>query len=700
MARPGPAPPESTVETACPLDCPDACSLSVTLRGGRIASIDGGRASDVTRGYICAKVRRFGRRVHGDDRLQHPVVRTGPKGSGRFTRVSWDDALDRVATNLRATVESHGGEAILPLSYGGSNGMLTQDYADAILFRRLGALRLLRTVCAAPTGAANMGLYGKMTSVVYQDYPAARLILIWGVNPGVSGIHLMPYLKEAREAGATLVVIDPRATTVARQADVHLAVRPGTDLVVALAIHRHLFEEGLADQAFLAEHTIGADALRERARPWTFERAAEVSGVGADEIRQVARLYASTSPALVKCGWGLERNRNGGSAAAAVLALPAIGGKFGVRGGGYSMSNSASWGIERTWLRDQEPATRAVNMNHLGRELTVPIGPPIRSLFVYNCNPAATLPDQARVLQGLSREDLFTVVFDQVLTDTAVYADVVLPATTFLEHYDYAKSYGPLTMQLGRPVIEPVGESRSNNEVFMALVHRLSLAREGDPEDDLDAMLASLAGMPEGMGAQLRETWRADPPAGDRPVQFVDVFPKTADGKVHLCPSALDAEAPRGLYGYQDDPASDDYPLALISPASDRTISSTLGELNRPDVKLEIHPTDAASRHIEDGNPVRVFNQQGEVHLRASVTPLVRPGTVTMPKGVWRRHTSNGWTANVLVPDTLADLGGGACFNDARVRVEKRDRASSLQPPPRLPGTVAEDPGRALHAGR
>ncbi len=676
MPRPAVAPPESTVETACPLDCPDACSLTVTLRGGRITKIDGSTANEVTRGYICAKVRRFDQRVYGEDRLLYPAIRRGAKGDGKFVRATWDDALNKIAENLEHTIREHGAESVLPLCYGGSNGMLTQDYADAILFRRLGTSRLLRTVCAAPTGAANMGLYGKMASVVYQDYPAARLILVWGVNPGASGIHLMPYLKDARDHGATIVVIDPRATTVARQADIHLPVRPGTDLVVALAIHRYLFEEGFADQAFLDAHTTGAAQLRERARPWTFERAAEISGVPADRLRDVATLYARTSPALVKCGWGLERNRNGGSAAAAVMALPAVGGKFGIRGGGYSMSNSASWGIERTWLRDQEPATRAVNMNLVGRELTAPSGMPIKSLFVYNCNPAVTLPDQARVIQGLQRDDLFTVVFDQVMTDSALYADVVLPATTFLEHYDYAKGYGALSLQLGRPVIEAVGEARSNTDVFMDLVRRMALSRDGDPEDDIDAMLTSLTGMPGAIGDELREHSRATPPYGGRPVQFVDVMPKTADGKVHLCPAALDAEAPLGLYGYQADPGTERYPLALISPASERTVSSTLGELTRPDVIVEINPADADARHIEDRDDVRIFNDLGEVRLKARVTHLVRPGTISMPKGVWRRHTSNGWTSNVLVPDTLTDLGAGACFNDARVDMAKVEKAT------------------------
>ncbi|MEZ5283592.1 MAG: molybdopterin-dependent oxidoreductase [Vicinamibacterales bacterium] len=583
MARPAVAPPESTVETACPLDCPDACSLSVTLRGGRITRIDGGYANDVTRGYICAKVRRFDRRVYGDDRLHFPVVRKGPKGSGRFTRVTWDYALDAIADNLRTTAAKHGGEAILPLCYGGSNGMLTQDYADAILFRRLGASRLLRTVCAAPTGAANMGLYGKMTSVVYQDYQDAKLIIVWGVNPGVSGIHLMPYLKDARAAGTTIVVIDPRATSVARVADLHLAVRPGTDVVVALAIHRHLFESGAADEAFLAAHTTGADALRERAMPWTFERAAEVSGIRAEDLQRLAELYAGTTPALVKCGWGLERNRNGGSAAAAVLALPAVGGKFGVRGGGFSMSNSSSWGIERTWLHDQEPGTRAINMNHVGRELTAPSGDPIRSLFVYNCNPAATLPDQRRVVEGLSREDLFTVVFDQVLTDTAQFADIVLPATTFLEHYDYAKAYGPWHCGSHAPSSSRSASPARTAEVFMDLVRRLDLGRDGDPDDDLDAMLAARwvdcrnrsAASCVRTGGRRRRTRAAH--------QFVDVFPNTPDRKVHLCPAALD-RGPQGAHRVQADPATEHFPpRALISPASDRTISSTLGEINRPD---------------------------------------------------------------------------------------------------------------------
>jgi len=338
----------TVVETACPLDCPDACSLAVTVQQRKIVKIDGSHRNPVTNGYICAKVRRFGERVYGSDRLLYPAVRTGRKGSGQFKRVTWDEAIDLVATRFEEARDTAGAESILPYSYGGSNGLLTQDNIDAQLWRRFGTSRLARTLCAAPTGAANMALYGKMASVTYQDYPEAKLIVLWGVNPSASGIHIIPYLREAQKRGARIVVIDPRTTPLARNADMHLAVKTGTDVVVALALHRYLFENGFADTAFLNEHTSGADVLRERAEPWTFERAAEVSGLEASAIEALATLYATSSPALVKCGWGLERNRNGGNAAMAVLALPAVGGKFGVRGGGYSMSNSASWNIDRT----------------------------------------------------------------------------------------------------------------------------------------------------------------------------------------------------------------------------------------------------------------------------------------------------------------------------------------------------------------
>ena len=661
------------VDTACPLDCPDSCSLEVTVRNGRVEKIDGSSRNPPTAGYICAKVRRFDQRVYGDGRLQHPAVRKGPKGSGRFARVSWDEALQLVASRMLDIRDRWGAEAILPYSYGGSNGLLSQDTTDAQLFRRLGASRLARTLCAAPTGAANMALYGKMPSVSYEDYPHAKLIVMWGANPSASGIHLVPHVRKAQRAGARLVVIDPRTTPLARQADIHLAIRPGTDIAVALAVHRHLFETGRADRSFLAAHARGADRLRARAQPWTFARAAEVADADAGALEQVAELYAMSSPALVRCGWGLERNRNGGNAALAVLALPAVGGKFGVRGGGYAMSNSASWGVVRPWL-GEEPTTRLINMNHLGRVLQELDDPPIKMLFVYNCNPAVTVPDQRRVLEGLAREDLFTVVHEQVMTDTAMFADVLLPATTFLEAYDVARAYGPLSLQLGKPVIEPVGESRPNADVFGELCQRLDLLGPDEPATELDMLLKVIDTLPGAIGHQIREDRRAEPSCGFHPVQFVDVFPRTPDQKIDLFPDGLAAQSAGGLYSYLPDPATDEYPLVLISPASDRTISSTLGELPRPQPALLMHSSDAAARGLEAGDIVRIYNALGEVRCLISIGDGIKPGIVSLPKGLWRKSTANQLTGTALVPDSLTDFAGGACFNDARVNVALVER--------------------------
>ncbi len=662
----------SVVDTACPLDCPDACSLTVTVQLGKVVNIDGSKSTasnPVTGGFICAKVRKFGERVYGPDRVLYPAVRTGRKGKGTFKRVPWNTALELIVDRFQQAKAEAGGASILPFSYGGSNGLLTQDNLDAQLWRRFGASRLARTVCAAPTGAANQALYGKMASVTYEDYPHAALIVLWGVNPSASGIHLVPYVREAQKRGATLVVVDPRSTPLARTADLHLPVRPGTDVALALAVHRYLFANGHADEAFLRAHTRGAEELRERAEPWTSATAAEVCGLDAAAIERFARLYAESAPALVRCGWGLERNRNGGNAAMSVLALPAVGGKFGVRGGGYSMSNSASWGIDRTWIGSPEPETRLVNMNHLGRALTEYNDPPVKVLFVYNGNPAATVPDQRRILRGLERDDLFTVVFEQVMTDTALYADVVLPATTFLEGYDFAKAYGPISLELVRPVVDVVGEARSNADVFGDLCARLGLLAEEEPTGELDTMVRILDALPGRIGDDLRAGARPSPPFGTAPIQFVDVFPNTPDRKVDLFPAALESAAPIGLYRFQPDPATDAYPLALISPASDRTISSTLGELPRPDVKLLMHPDDARARGLSDNDLVRLFNDLGEVHCTLHVAPAIRPGTVSLPKGLWRRSTRNGLTGTALVADALTDLGGGACFNDARVQV-------------------------------
>jgi anaerobic selenocysteine-containing dehydrogenase len=659
----------SIVRTACPLDCPDSCSLSVTVERGRISEIDGGRVAPSTDGYICGKVRRFDRRVYSDERILHPAVRSGPKGSGEFSHVTWDEALDLIVEKMIEARDRDGAESVLPYYYGGSNGLLTSDLEDARFFRRFGASRLARTVCAAPTGAAATAMYGKMAGVAYEDYEHARLIVIWGCNPSASGIHLVSHIKKAQKNGAKLVVIDPRVTPLARTADLHLPVRPGTDLPVALALIRELFERGWADERFLADHATGVSELRAAASAWTLDRAAAEAGVSSADLGTLASWYGSTSPAVIRCGWGQERNRNGGSATLAILALPAVGGKFGVHGGGYTMSNSGAWGVAGETLIDvPAPATRIVNMNHLGRALTKFVDPVVSVLFVYNCNPLTTVPDQNRVRLGLEREDLFTIVFEQVMTDTAQYADLVLPATTFLEHYDIAKGYGAYHFQLVQPVIAPVGEARPNHEVFRELGVRLALTDDDGMLGEAGGLMDVAARLPPNLAPPLLDGESATGPGGNLPVQFVDVVPKTADQRVHLFPADLPARG--GLYAYAADPATDKYPLSLISPASEHTISSTLGELRPGIARVRIHPDDAHPRAIGEADSVRIFNDLGDVHCEATVTPEVRPGTLSLPKGLWARSTFNGSTSNALVPDSLTDIAGGACFNDARVQIE------------------------------
>jgi len=667
----------STHQSVCPLDCPDRCSLEVKVEADRVVSIEGTRVNPVTGGFICGKVRRFTKRLYGPDRLLRPMRRTGPKGQGEFAPISWDEALDEVARRFDAARRESGGEAILPFYYGGSNGLLTMGATDTRLFRSLGASRLATTVCAAPTGAAARALYGKMPTVDPADFEAARFILVWGANPRDSNIHLVPYLKAARAAGAKIAVVDPRRIMGEGSCDFHLPVYPGTDVVVALAMIGHLERQGRVDRAFLEAHATGWERLLECARGMTLERAAAIARVEARLIATVAEAYGSASPALVRCGWGLERNRNGEAAAAAVLALPAVAGKFGVRGGGYTLSNSSAYRVNDEALAGiPEPETRTINMNRLGRVLLEEASPPVRVLFVYNANPAATIPDQNRVLRGLGREDLFTVVFDQVMTDTALYADILLPATTFLEHTELSKSYGSYGVFLGEPVVAPVGESRPNEVVFRDLAQRLGMAGEYPTGEALlrlalDAIEAPL----EVSGAEarlqrLRERGilHVDFP-GQRPVQFVNVLPNTKDRKAHLWPEELGAEP----YRFRpEEPAAAGgaaFPLALISPATDRTISSSLAEYGFKEAFLAMHPDDARPRRLQDGDTVRVFNGLGEVVVRVRLDRDIRPGVVNLPKGIWNRHTRNGLVGNALVSDTVSEVSGGACFNDARVEV-------------------------------
>jgi anaerobic selenocysteine-containing dehydrogenase len=604
--------------------------------------------------------------------------RSGRKGEGRFERLGWDEAIDAVATRLERIRSRHGGEAILPFAYGGSNGLLTDGALDARFFRLLGASVLERTVCAAPTGAAAQALYGKMASVDLADFALARFIIVWGANPKHSNIHLMPYLKSAREAGGRVALIDPRLTLPPRYVDLHLPVYPGTDGAVALAMIGHLDRIGRADRAFLQTHTTGWERLLEEARRWPLERAGALARVEPKAIAAIAEAYAAADPALVRCGWGLERNRNGETSVAAVLALPAVAGKFGRPGGGYALSASSIYRVDGERLGGGPgPPTRRINMNRLGRVLLEEKSPPVQALIVYNANPVCTVPDQNRIRRGLEREDLFTVVLEQVMTDTARYADILLPATTFLEHAELSTSYGTYAVMLGEPVVPPAGEALPNAAIFDRLLRRMGLSHDHPTGEALTREALAAIGGPladgggEDAGAERLRRLRRDRILrldfpGERPVQFATAFPRTPDRRARLWPEdALGADPYRVL----DDPADAAFPLALISPATGKAISSSLAEYGFDQAYVQVHPDDAAARGLRDGGIVRVHNRLGEVRVRLRLSREVRPGVVCLPKGIWNRHTLNGSVGTALVPDTITAASGGACFNDARVEI-------------------------------
>ena len=661
-----------TLDSVCPLDCPDTCSLSVTVNGGRIAKVDGSHRNPYTDGYICAKVRRYPERVYSPLRVQYPQRRSGPKGEGRFERISWDAAIEAITRRFRQIIATDGAEAILPYHYGGSNGVLGEGAMDARFFNRLGASELLRTICAAPTSTAYRAMFGTMGGVPPEDYHLARAIILWGVNPSATSIHLLPQVRAARRAGAFIAVVDPRRTPLARTASLHLPLQPGTDVVLALAMIHELVRSGRADASFLSRSANGFEALAAAAAEYPLPRAAEICGVSERDIETLIEAYAAASPAVIRCGWGIERNRNGGRAAQGIFALPAVAGKFGVRGGGLTMSLSRAFPVNSPALARPDLRTRPVrqvNMTQLGRALTELQSPPLRALFVYNANPVAMAPNQNLITRGLASNDLFTVVHEQVLTDTARFADVLLPATTIFEQAELHKSYGHYRLQYSEAAIAPVGESISNTELFTRLSRAMgfdepALAATEDQLLDvaLDFDSAHLSG--SGM-AQLRHD-KAVPLRfdGGALIQFATVFPTTASGKIELCPPGLGA--PRYLA------LASAYPLVLLSPASDKAINSIFGEFNLPHPTLRMHPIDAATRNVRDGDPVRVYNDLGEVVVPARVRDDIRPGVVALPKGLWRASTGNGATATALAPDDVSEIGAGACFNDARVEIERR----------------------------
>jgi anaerobic selenocysteine-containing dehydrogenase len=647
----------ATAPSTCPLDCPDRCTLDVTVEGGRVTALRGSRRTSWTAGYICSKVASFDKRVHGDLRISTPMRRVGPKGPGAtFEPISWDEALDIVVSQFRSAAATHGAESILPVWYGGSNGILTGGAMDVRFWTRLGASQCGRTLCAANTGAGAKAVYGGMASADMSDVEHTDLVILWGVNPSASGIHLAGAVKALQKRGGSLIVVDPRRSPLLRPQDLHLAPLPGTDVPLALALMYVAITEGLVNEAFLAQHAEGWGDLRAAALEWSPERAAEVTGVPAADIVRAARLYAATPRALVRCGWGVERNRNGTDSIKAVLSLPAVFGKFGVRGGGYAMSTSSGYRVDARSYQGTPSTTRTINLSQLAHALATVNDPPIKVAYVYNCNPIATVPDQRALIGQFARDDIFYVVHEQVWTDTCWYADIVLPATTFLEHTELSKSYATYSLHWATAAIPPVGQARANTDVFLALAERLGFAHEApfrDTAEDIGrAMLASMPSRPD-FDALVRDGSLELP----HPIQFVDTFPPT---KIQLAP------APR----HRPPPLDAELPLILVSPACSRAISSTGFEtLPAGTAQVDLHPDDAARRGIVDGARVRVWSSLAEVVLNARITTDVRPGVASIPKGLWRNGTHNGLTAAALAPGHVDELGGGACYNDARVDV-------------------------------
>jgi len=643
--------------TACPLDCPDACTLAVTVRGDgagrRIERIDAAPVADsnpLTDGWICAKVRRSARRVHSPERVLTPLVRTGPKGSGSFEPVSWDDALAVVATRIRSAIDDRGPASVVPFLYNSS----APTFADRLttrLFTELGTSQVAHTICAATAGIAWHATFPNMASADPLDVERSDLVVVWGANPSTSNTHLTPLLDDARRRGAAVVVVDPRRTPTASRSELHLAIRPGTDVALALALATELERLGLVDRAFCAEHADGVDEYLTAAREWTPRRGGEVCDIDASAITALAELIGTRRPAMLRIGWGMERNRNGGSAIRAALATWVLAGQFGVPGSGVigSTSSPADDDVLEDLPGAPSPA-RVLNMNRIGRDL-FESDPAISVLFVQGANPAVTAPDQRRVLDGLARTDLFTVVHEQVMTDTAALADVVLPATTYFESgADVAVGYGAYAASPIRAAIDPVGESRTNDQMAAALAEHLGL--DGYRPDQVPAPPVPERAVP----TRPHGTVQFGPP--DDPATTV---PDGGRARLVLGPGSDAVPVLRT--------GAERHPLVLLTPATAKTINSMFGEYDPPRAAVTIHPDDAAARGVVDGDDVKVFNDLAELVLAAAVDDSVRPGVVAIPKGLWRRHLAGGLTANALTSDEIEPTIGGATFNDARVDV-------------------------------
>jgi anaerobic selenocysteine-containing dehydrogenase len=669
--------------SVCTLDCPDTCSLSVTVEDGRITKVRGSDALSYTAGVICNKVAQdMAAFVHGPHRLLHPLRRTGAKGTGEFTRISWDAALDEIHARVAEVIDRWGPQAVTPLNYAGPHGFLSGDSMSLRFFHRLGASKVYRrSLCGGVRSEAWAGTYGAVAGAPPEIAENAALNVLWGNNATVANLHLVRCVRKAKRRGGRLAVVDPFRTKIAEQADLHLQPMPGTDTVLAWAVAAELEQAGAFDAAFVAQHVLGADEFMALARAWPAARAADVCGVPAGDIVTFARWMAEANRLVLAPGNGLERGRNGGSGIRAAIALPALLGKLG-RGHGIVLGagNSFPKTVAKLTRPDLAPAgTRTLNLIEIGRHLdTDDIDPPLRAVFIYNHNPVVVHPEQNRMRRGLSRADVFSVGIDVAMTESMTYCDVVLPAATSFECDDLYPSYGHQWLQRAEPVIPPVGESRPNTEIFRHLAARFGFddacLRASDMElmdDAVDPDDVRLRGVrPSRISTSQAFAMRGSD--GAPMTLFQNTLPATPSGKIELVSDSLQQKwGPQArIAGYR--PRAHAYPLSLISPASDRRISSTLGGLaaSLAAPKLRMHPLDAAERGLSSGNEVRVWNDLGEVILMLEVTDAVRPGVVASEKGAWLCTSRTGQTISALVSAQMrADLADGACFNDTEVDV-------------------------------
>ena len=670
------------VRGACPHDCPDTCALLTTVENGRAVRVQGNPAHRHTDGVLCAKVSKYAERTHHPERILTPLMRTGPKGSGQFTPVSWDEALAGIAARL-GEIAARDPQAILPYSYAGTMGLVQGESMDRRFFHRLGASFLDRTICATAGGEGLVHTLGGKVGMRVEFFAESRLIVIWGSNSIGSNLHFWRYAQQAKRAGARLVCIDPRRTETADKCHEHLQLLPGTDAALALALMHELIVHDWLDHDYIARYTQGWEALRARALQWPPERAAAVCGLPVAQIRQLAQDWGTTQPAAIRLNYGVQRAHGGANAVRAVACLPALTGAWRHRAGGLLLSSSGAFPVQRAALQRPDllagRTPRTINMVTIGDDLLRPasptFGPKIEALVVYNSNPVAVAPDSAKVVQGFAREDLFTVVLEHFQTDTADWADYILPATTQLEHWDVHLAYGHTDVLLNRPAIAPQGQARSNAQIFRDLARHMGFT-EPCFEDSDEQLCRQAYGEAVDFERLLAQGFVTLP--GPEAPFAQGGFP-TPSGRCEFHSPRLAARGldplPDYVPNHEAPGQSPQYPLAMISPPARNFLNSSFVNVQSlRDIEgrplLEIHPQDAAARGIADGSVVRVFNDRGSHACHAVVCERARPGVVNGLGIWWRKLGLDGTNVNQLTSQALTDLGEGPTFYDCAVQVE------------------------------